>query len=71
MFRKLFRRKPKTETRCIAHGDGVSTIHINTLGGVEIVDNIKEIHDSGDLLLFFGQGSAIVSKTHFVKASVQ
>lgn len=71
MFKKLFRRKPKRETRCIAHGDGVSTIHIHTLGGVEIVDNIKEVHDSGELLIFFGQGSAIVNKTHFVKAVAQ
>lgn len=71
MFKKLFRRKPKSETRCIAHGDGTSTIHISTLGGAEIVENIKEVHDSGDCLLFFGNGSAIVSKTHFVKAVVQ
>lgn len=71
MFKKLFRRKTKSQTRCIAHGDGGATIHIHTLGGVEIVEKIKEVHDSGDCLLFFGHGSAIVSKTHFVKAVVQ
>lgn len=70
MFKKLFRRKAEKTTREIAHADGLTRIRVYAVDGFHTVENLHNVHDSGDCLIFCGQSSVIVSKANFIKAVV-